>query len=110
MEKFEKPENAVSGCYLPLSFGDKAIEDINNADEIEASEDFVFGFASAITFVCNPPDAETHGMETIKYIENSFGHFYDRRRKELIIEKIKDALNGSGFDVCIGEITLGGDR
>ena len=110
MEKFENPENAVSGYYLPLSFVDKAAEDIYETDEIEASDDFVFGFAAALTFVCNPPDAETHGMGTIKYIENSFGHYYDRRREELAIEKIKDALNVARFDVRIGEITMGGDR
>lgn len=110
MEKFENPENAVSGYYLPLSLVDKAIEDINDADKIEASDDFVFGLAAALTFVCNPPDAETHGMGTIKYIENSFGHFNDGRRKELIIEKINDALNSAGFDVNIEEIILGGGR
>lgn len=110
MKKFEKPNEAASGYYLPTSFAEKVIDAINDAEEIEASDEFVFGFVTALSFVCNPTDAETHRIPPAEYIENAFGHYLVHECTEEVITKIEDALKGAGFDVCISEIVPGGDR
>lgn len=111
MKKYEKPKNAVSGYYLPESFTDDALDAIKDADDIEASDDFVFGFITALAFVSNQADAETHGLGPVEYIENAFNHYdYDVKHAAEVVGKIADALKSAGFDVRIDEATMGGDR
>ena len=113
MDKFEKPENAVSGYYMPTLFPEKVMDAINEAEEIDASEEFVFGFITALSFVCNPADAQTHGIEPVEYIEKAFGHYLARYRVVAVedaIAKIGEALKDAGFEAHIEKIILGGDR